>query len=142
MATSRNFGEFAQRMVILADTVKGNSEKTVRRAALAADQTIVTLTPVDLGRAKANWIVTVGKPNTGTVESPGAGAAESQALAQGRGVIAGYKLGAGGIFITNNLPYIKRLNDGYSRKRPEGMLDGAIQAALQQFRKARLFNGF
>lgn len=62
-------------------------------------------------------------------------------MQQAQGVISGYKLGAGGIFITNNLPYIKRLDEGYSRKRPEGMTDGAVQAALAQFKKARLLRG-
>ncbi len=37
MATSRNFGEFAKRLTLLAALVKGNSLKTVKKAALAAD---------------------------------------------------------------------------------------------------------
>jgi len=138
MATSRSFDEFGKRIEILAENIEGNVLKTIKRAAMAADQAAVTLTPVDTGLAKVNWLTTVGAPATGTVETPGAGEAEAQALEQGRRTIGDYRLGQGGIFITNNLPYIGLLDQGSSTQRPEGMTDAAILAALHRFKNGRL----
>ena len=55
-----------------------------------------------------------------------------------RSVIEGYKLGAGGIYISNNLHYIADLEDGSSTQRPEGMTEHGLTAAAIEFKKARI----
>jgi len=142
MATSRSMNELARRFAIIAKAVEVNSLKTVQRAAISADQVLVIKTPVDTGRARSNWIVSIGQPSgtsKPTPVDPGTGA--NEALEQGRGEIGGYKLGRGGIFITNNVVYIVRLDNGYSAKAPAGMTAAALSAARRQFSESRLLRG-
>jgi hypothetical protein len=118
----------------------------MRKVALLADQTVVLATPVDVGRARSNWLVQLDTPSRRQIDTyvPGqAGSTAapnvSEALAQGREVITRYdgdKNNA--IVISNNLPYINRLNDGYSRQAPAGFVERAVQAAVQRVRGARL----
>lgn len=139
-------------MDLIAEAVERNTLKIVQRAAIAADQTAVLKTPVDTGRARANWLVSVGAPATGTpvgVLGPrggkGKSGVEAQAtndtLEKGRKAIQTYKLGQGGIFITNNVVYIGVLDSGSSAQAPQGMTVAAIRAAQKQLGSARLLDG-
>jgi hypothetical protein len=139
MATSNGLGQFSRRMRVIAEVVGENAAKFVRRAAIAADQAVVLATPVDTGRARANWVTSIGRPRfvQSTSVDPGGGIAISQGLS----VIAGYKAGGGGIFITNSLDYIGFLEEGSSRQAPNGMTRFAIQAAQAQLKAGGLLKG-
>ncbi len=113
-----------------------NTEKAVRRAAIAADNTVVTMTPVDTGRAKGNWITSIGEPVIQELDVEDKEG--SIAMAQGAGVIAGWKVKMGPIYIANSLPYIEALDKGSSAKAPNGMTDFAIEAAKRQLKKVKL----
>lgn len=82
-------------------------------------------TPVDTGWARANWLVNIGTPFLAPI-----GTRESVPQA-GTGVasIATYKLGPP-VFISNNVPYITRLNEGSSQQAPRGFVQAAILRAL------------
>lgn len=139
MATSRKFGDFARRLYLIGGVFEKNTAKAMKRAALAADQAIVLATPVDTGRARANWTVSIGSPATESFEfTGGEGAATNQALSQGRSAVSSFKLGRGPIFIANNLPYIQLLEDGYSAQAPSGMLASGLAAARRQFSDAKV----
>ena len=138
MAHSKTPAQFAKRMRIVADAVKANTLKAVKRAAIAADQAAVFATPVDTGRARANWLVAIGAPNVVATESTDANAA----LSQGSIMAQSYKLGQGGIFITNNVPYIGLLDAGSSAQAPAGMTAAAILAARRQLGNATILKGF
>lgn len=83
-------------------------------------------TPVQDGNARANWIPSAGKPYAGTAQDAAGGNA---AAAQGQAEIAAWDLGQGDLYITNRTPYIKRLNDGYSRQSPALFVEAAIERA-------------
>lgn len=107
--------------------VVDNADRLVRRCALATDAAVVIATPVDTGRARSNWQVEIGQAASGTLESfdkSGQGA-----IATGRKVIEGYK-GGSSVNITNNLPYIERLNDGWSAQAPAGFVEKAVQVGV------------
>jgi hypothetical protein len=152
MATSRSFGEFARRMNVVSRIVGKNVEKAVRRAAIAALDAAVVSTPVDTGRARANWVVSVGRPSEYVVPPSEFGnkkisEGEAQALAnstvtQGKVPIETWKLGIGPIFIANSVPYIIALDEGASHQAPEGMSQFAVQAAQRELKKARLLRSF
>lgn len=122
--------------------VSGDIDRVVRAVALAIDQAVVITTPVDTGRARSNWLVSVGSPNTSTQPpyAPGTGGSTGQAnisaaLAQGRAAV----LGAGHkqtIYISNSLPYIDRLNKGYSAQAPAGYVQRAVEAAASAVKAA------
>lgn len=94
----------------------------IAKAAIDADGRIVDRTPVDTGRARGNWIASIGGRATATMEvfDPSGSGAKSE----GASVIAGFMAREDwpSIFIQNNLPYIGRLEDGYSGQAPNGML--------------------
>ncbi|MEC7965396.1 MAG: HK97 gp10 family phage protein, partial [Pseudomonadota bacterium] len=76
------------------------------------------------GRARANWQVTIGTVPNGTLDltDKTGQATISRATATAAGLKAGDV-----IYMVNNLPYIQRLEDGYSGQAPAGMVGLAVQ---------------
>ena len=110
-----------------------------RKVALELFKRVIYKTPVDTGRARANWQVTIGAIADGTLEvdDKSGGATMSKATAAS----AGFKAGDI-IYLTNNLPYIRRLEEGgypdgpktvggFSRKAPAGMVALTVQEFAQ-----------
>jgi hypothetical protein len=141
--------QFAKRMTLIARKIRENTVKAVKRAAIAADQAAVLETPVDTGRARANWIVSIGaavdEESDYTSQDGGReaneGPAGNHAMGQARTIISRYRLGQGGIYINNSLEYIGELDQGSSDQSPQGMTAAAIKAAQHQLRIARLLGG-
>ena len=121
----------------LIDKAKIDIEKNITtqitKLALAVDQTVVLATPVDEGRARANWLPSI---NT-KIESPKDRTDKngSVSIEEMQATVSDFKLGDT-IFISNNLPYIGALNDGHSKQAPVGYIEKAVQTA-----KAALENG-
>jgi hypothetical protein len=128
----KSFGDRIRKRAV--EVEKGVTE-AVRKAALAIDRRVVFATPVDTGRARANWRAALGGPFTKELDSTDAGAAISQA----QGVIAGSKPGQA-IYISNNVPYIVRLNEGSSAQAPAGFVEDALLAGAEIIRKAKVFS--
>lgn len=98
--------------------VLGRLEKTVRAVALVVDSTLVETTPVLTGRARANWNPSLNVPDT-TIQEPN----RKKSIDP---VTSAYKI-TDTILISNNLPYIKKLNEGSSKQAPAGFVDSALQ---------------
>jgi hypothetical protein len=142
-----NLSEFARRMTQHGITVEKNGTKVARTVALAVDQTVVIATPVDEGRARANWQVRVGPAATDVIPAyvPGkggnTGAQNAQAaMEQGKIAISTAQPGQE-IHITNNLPYIGALNDGHSAQAPAGFVEQAVKAGIETVRASKLLDG-
>lgn len=94
-------------------------DKIVRKVCIDLTRDLVMLTPVDTGLARSNWFN--GNTRITTVN-------EGTAMKSGAPSIAGAArfastLKAGGVFyITNNLPYIMKLEYGSSTQAPSGMV--------------------
>jgi hypothetical protein len=89
----------------------------MRMATIEFFRTITISTPVDTGRARAGWTPSINVPS-------------SYVPPEGKyGMPAIPELGTvtvrDTIYITNNLPYIKRLNNGYSRQAPARFVESA-----------------
>lgn len=132
-----SLSDFSRRITVRGRGIAENTDRLVRRVALAADQAVVMGTPVDTGRARSNWIAQIGSAPSGTVEpyAPGeagstTGANSQAAMDQAEAVISGYNNGQE-IHITNNIPYIQRLNDGYSAQAPANFVEQAVLEAAQ-----------
>lgn len=117
---------FAQRIRKIGQRIEQNADVAVRRCALAVDAAVVIATPVDTGRARANWQVEVDRPIVTPIEKFSKSGQE--AIDQGKEAIARYKGGhaSAAVHITNNLPYIGRLNDGHSAQAPAGFVERAV----------------
>lgn len=92
----------------------------VQKVAMEAFKRVIFRTPVDTGRARANWGCTIGKPRAPMqIESiDKSGSATTAAMAA---TVQGMK-GDGSVFLVNNLPYIHELEKGSSTQSPQGMV--------------------
>lgn len=92
---------------------------------------IVEKTPVDTGRARASWNISIGKPDP-SVAPEGQQPALNRLSAEAKAGAALATLTERGvldvpIFISNNLPYILELENGHSKQAPEGMVALSIE---------------
>ena len=107
------------------DTVE-KTNQVCRKVALSVFRRVVMRTPVDTGRARGNWIPTVGSPSSevndtqdkGGVMAMGRAASQTGRWDPSKGQ---------SIFLTNNLPYIEVLEKGRvgnkgSLQAPQGMV--------------------
>lgn len=115
--------------------IKDEAEAMARRVALAVDRQVVMMSPVDTGRFRANWQVSLNVEAGGTVEHiPGVGGSTTaqntqKALDQLGKVTKDYQLGDS-IYIVNNVVYGPRLNDGHSKQAPKNFVQIAAQAGI------------
>jgi len=138
--------DFGRRIKVRAAGVAKNADTLVRKVALVADQAVVSGTPVDTGRARSNWIATLGAAPDTEIEPyvPGelgstAAANTQAAIDQAETVIAGYTSGQE-IHITNNVPYIQDLNDGSSAQAPAGFVEEAVLEAVDAVTRAHIIS--
>jgi len=90
----------------------------VKKIAFQAFTGMVMKTPVDTGRARANWGVRVGAPYAVISESTDKqpiGSAPGAQIAQASTAINGAQSGKA-IYISNGLSYILALNEGHSKQ--------------------------
>ena len=107
-------------------------EKKVQDVALEVHANVTEDTPVRTGWAANNWLPKVGRPRTDTVGSPEA--VDRTSATTALVAITNWKSGDGPINITNNVPYIGRLNAGSSKKAPAGFVEKAVQRAIRKLR--------
>ena len=113
--------------------VGGESNKVVREICLNLFSDITNNTPVRSGRARANWFASIGSPSEKTIEYEGAASAASAAIGRAMPEIA---KATGNVFwISNNLPYIYRLEfEGWSKQAESGMVRIAIDNTTRDLR--------
>ena len=120
----------------LRKATENKMAKAVRAGAIVCFQNIIIGSPVDTGRFRVNWQVSINTPKS-SVLNPG----ETRKDAQGKpiknqftgtadviGGTNGYTL-KDAMYLTNNLPYAQRLADGYSAQRGSGWIDVEVQNA-------------
>lgn len=116
-----------------AEKVEGGLRALQRAVSLQVLTGVVLKTPVDTGRARANWTVTLGGTSSATTEAtdPSGGAA----ISAGSSEIAQVQTAPLGesVFIQNNLPYIERLEAGASKQSPGGMVAVTVAEVAGQF---------
>ena len=103
------------------------------KLAVEAAESLIDKTPVDTGRTKANWNVSVGQPDTSTTDATdkSGGATKARAKAAAANAKAGDT-----VCVTNSLPHVPGLEHGDSSKAPQGMV--AVTRAELPHRFARL----
>jgi hypothetical protein len=115
---------FAEDINRWAQRTEEKLDLAAQKIALDLFERVIMATPVDSGRARANWQVTIGTVPNGTLDltDKTGQATISRATATAAGLKAGDV-----IYLVNNLPYIQRLEDGYSGQAPAGMVGLAVQ---------------
>jgi hypothetical protein len=135
---------FSRRIKARAKNASKNTDNLMRKVILAVDQAVVLATPVDTGRARANWRPNIGSAIEQTLPEPGGpNIGTSLALKAGEDVAASYKGGANSptVHITNNLPYIKYLNEGSSQQAPANFVNQSILIVKQVIGGNRIIVG-
>lgn len=124
---------FAEDLKKICDRAGDKAELVVRRAALDIGGQLVDRSPVDTGRFKNNWQTGIGgmdKSISAAADLGGAGA-----LARLAAQVATWKPGQS-IFISNSLPYAYRLETGWSKQAPTGIVRLTVQNFEQAVAKA------
>lgn len=109
-----NNDRFRARFAKRIEKAKGKFELFIKKLVVDIDASLVLKSPVDTGRFKANWVVGNGFVNTTTTE--GLQAANNEPL------INSIKVNGQTIYLTNSLPYASRLEYGWSKQAPAGMV--------------------
>lgn len=127
-------GSFAARMRIRASTLQASIERGIVTYATTLHRELVETTPKLTGQAAGNWqmsLVGVGSgflPGDRLIHPPQRLDYEGYAAAA-EAEIQLFTLGDT-ISIYNNVPYISRLNEGYSPQAVTGFVEAAQQTAF------------
>lgn len=92
----------------------------IQKISMEAFKRVILRTPVDTGRARANWGCTIGKVSASSISESydkSGGTTTSAMIA----TIKGFS-GDGSVLLINNLPYINELENGSSTQSPQGMV--------------------
>lgn len=107
-------------------------EDSIGEMALSVFSSVVISTPVLTGRARGNWQPSFESPATSALLTTDKGGQTT--INTAKPLFAKYKFGQK-IFITNNVAYIQRLNEGHSSQaRPAGFVEKAIMAGIENLR--------
>lgn len=121
---------FEADLAAFAKAVGKSLDATCKAVAIKWFSSTVLSTPVDTGRLRGNWMITLGHPATGTrdvLDKSGSEVTSEIAASVG---------GVGSVnFLTNNLPYAQRIEYGGSNQAPNGMVRinfARIQTIIKQ----------
>lgn len=123
---------FSVPLAQLAEKLKADVNLVVQKTTVQVFSAVVQKTPVDSGRARANWNISRGAPDATTTESTDQARGQAEAN-KALGIPAG-----GVVFLSNGLPYARVLEyglypnppkkgtgktaGGFSRQAPAGMV--------------------
>jgi len=113
---------------MFATETRQQFSKLLSAVAMRIYVNLVMTTPVDTGRARSNWIATIGSPSNAT---RAAGSA-SAAIRSAKQVFAPKSIPKEGatLYITNNLDYVVFLNQGSSKQAPAHFVEAAIDSVV------------
>lgn len=130
---ANDWGDFVRRMREIGASIPLATNDVKRELTRELTRELVPATPVDTGKARSNWRVTNGQPIRGTVEPPGVDRGGAPSL---RSLDRAYLTARPGVdmYITSNIPYIRRLNTGWSKQQPvPGYVERVIAGANRKF---------
>lgn len=123
---------FASDVAKYAKLAGASVDEAGRAIVLELFGSVIKDTPVDTGRARGNWQTSMDSPATGETDRKGEGPALAEVSQQAASFGAGKV-----IYLTNNLPYIYRLEYlGWSQQSPDGMARKNVARIQSIVRKA------
>ena len=154
-ASGNDLTYLAKRCDEIATGIRIAVDKTVSEAAIVGVAELARATPVDVGTARSNWIVSLDQAAIGIRRafSPfpsrwrggGSGGSRGETRNQAgvvwsaQGVLSRRKTDQT-IYITNNLPYIERLNEGHSPQSASGIVQRSIATTVQRLSQIAVTN--
>ena len=139
--------DLRSRFKLVSERVREQVRRKIVTYGTVLRQTLVLETPILTGQAKANWQAIVGTPGDQFIGLRGL-TSDTRDLAHrppeavdynaygavAQAVIDGYQTGQV-LYIFSNLPYIERLNSGYSAQAPAGFVESAVLRASAAVRR-------
>ena len=105
--------DFQRQADAVVDTARRRADALLRAMVVEADMRLRDRTPVDTGHARGNWNVAEGGPDDTVSARTQTGPSQARDVGDVR---------MGNVYyLTNAVPYIERLEHGWSRQAPEGM---------------------
>lgn len=109
---------FSAQMKSFANMTEDKALKVFKRTCLDIASSVIKMTPVDSGRARGNWQPNINTFTMGTTNKLDTSGAETINTVNDKTK----ELTIGKSFtLSNNLPYIERLEKGWSGQAPSGM---------------------
>jgi hypothetical protein len=113
----------------IINKAKENGAAVARKVALELQAKVIEKSPVDTGRLRGNWNVSLNLLDTTEYSADISG---GTAISRGIGELFSFKVGDS-IYITNNMPYVAKLEfglygegektaGGYSKQAPQGFV--------------------
>lgn len=121
-------GGFAAQIKSFGELTKEKMDAVFQDIVIEIGESVIRLSPVDTGRFKANWQLTVDTPSTKSLIAYDKEGARTiaQLVADANRLEAGQKA-----FIVNNLVYSIPLEFGHSQQAPSGM----VRVTLARFQQ-------
>lgn len=113
---------------------KGRIDIVVKKTALQVFDGVILKSPVDTGRFRGNWMATVGSPSFMYYDDI-KDKSGRKSMAAAESVVMEYAVG-NIVYLVNNLPYAQRLEYGYSKQAPKGMVRLSVAEFEQWLEKA------
>ena len=106
------------------------------------DSGVVIANPVDTGRSRSNWIISLNNPTSELITGEEQGDSASpigpeQALSQGQNTLKSRK-GGDTIYLQNNTSYIEQLNNGSSAQAPANFVQKAIMEGISSLKNRKV----
>ena len=106
-----------------------NLNQGIRATLFEVSTAIIKDTPADTGRARGNWQASISRGATKEIAVNNQRSGEAKAIAE---VDQTVSVAVGDLYyLTNNVPYIERLEFGWSKQAPSGM----VRKNLQNFNR-------
>jgi hypothetical protein len=128
--TFRGFADFAtgwQREVV--NGVDAAIRKITQLALQGIVEEVIRDTPVDTGKARANWLASLGSPRGSVRET--LGKSPEAAIGEAKAVISFYRNGSV-FYLVNNTDYIDALNKGKSSQQSAGFIERAFARGVER----------
>ena len=114
------------------EDVKGRTLTAYKKIVRDLGRSVVLDTPVDTGQARGNWRFTTSKVSA-AYDPRKLDPRGTAAIGRLEAVIARLRL-SDPVYITNNVPYIEKLETGWSQQAPAGMLGRNIARVSAKYR--------
>lgn len=114
------------------EKVEGRLLEVTQKIGMEVLSRVVLKSPVDTGRFRGNWTVSLNSPDLTVTEGvdPSGGAT----IARGSSVITGMEEPEV-IWVANSLPYAWRLETGWSKQAPQGMVGVTVAEIEAMFNR-------
>lgn len=112
----------------IVSRVNKRIDTVIRKSTIELFGSVIKMTPVDTGRAKGNWQCSIGSPITSETDRLDSAKLDSTNGSVAYADVVKTVKGTGNVvWLSNNVPYIQRLEYGSSKQAPSGMVRLSVQ---------------